>query len=146
MRRADASSHVWPMPWSPPDQLLRHAVVVVLSEDDLGRDATAELDLIRCCQLLVVTRGARGCTRYDCGEREDVLGFPVAEIDPTNAGDVFAAAFLLKLAEFDYQATTVARFANAAASFAVEAPGVSRLASRQQVLERMAHDVNGDHR
>jgi len=63
---------------------------------------------------------------------------PAHEVDPTGAGDVFAAAFLIRLRETAQSPTgedpwEAARFANVVASFSVEGPGVSAIPRREQV-------------
>jgi sugar/nucleoside kinase (ribokinase family) len=66
-----------------------------------------------------------------------VPGFPAVEVDPTGAGDVFAAAFLVRLQETE-DPVQAARFANAVASFCVEGPGVAGIPTREQVEERLS--------
>jgi len=67
-----------------------------------------------------------------------VRAFAVREvIDQTGAGDAFAASLALGLAE-GLDLVAAATFASAAASFAVEGLGLSRLADRARVRERMA--------
>jgi sugar/nucleoside kinase (ribokinase family) len=58
-------------------------------------------------------------------------------VDPTGAGDVFAAAFLVRYHETG-DAADAAAFAACAASCAVEGVGVSSLGDRPEVLRRMA--------
>ena len=66
-----------------------------------------------------------------------VPAFAVAEvIDQTGAGDAFAAGLALGLAE-GLPLIEAATFASAAASFAVEGLGMSRLADRSRVWKRM---------
>ncbi len=48
-------------------------------------------------RLIVVTRGAAGCSLISAQGRADIAGFAVDEIDPTGAGDCFDAAFLSAL-------------------------------------------------
>ena len=48
-------------------------------------------------RIVVVTRGAEGCSVYTSGRRIDVAGFPAEEIDPTGAGDCFDAGFITAL-------------------------------------------------
>lgn len=43
-------------------------------------------------ELVVLKRGARGATAYTPEQTVEARAFPVEEIDPTGAGDVFAAA------------------------------------------------------
>ncbi|MCX6023182.1 MAG: PfkB family carbohydrate kinase [Chloroflexi bacterium] len=137
MRRAGPYGRVERTAWSPLADLLDRADAVILSEEDLGGDQGAEADLARRCRLLVVTRGERGCTVYQSGRRGDVPGFPVTAIDPTGAGDVFAAAFLLQLTESDIP-LQAARFANAVASCSVQARGAAGLPNLAQVRARLA--------
>lgn len=143
MRHADSNGRVTLMEWFPTPPLLERATLVSLSDEDLRCDTATERDLSQRCRLLAVTRGAYGCTLYVGGKREDISGFPVKEVDPTGAGDIFAVAMLLRLVHND-NPTKAASFANAAASFAVASPGVSGLASRQQVLARLAQPSRGD--
>jgi ribokinase len=66
-----------------------------------------------------------------------VRAFTVAEVvDQTGAGDAFAASLALALAE-GLPPVEAATFASATASFAVEGLGMSRLADRARVRERM---------
>jgi sugar/nucleoside kinase (ribokinase family) len=83
-----------------------------------------------------MTQGARGCTVFVNGEARQIPGFPAREVDPTGAGDVFAAAFLVRLSE-THDPFQAARFANATASFCVEASGVTGIPTREQVQARL---------
>jgi 1D-myo-inositol 3-kinase len=86
---------------------------------------------------VVLTRGARGCTVFQQGrEPFDSPAFHAHEFDPTGAGDVFTAAFLIRLHETG-DVVESARFANCVASFAVEAEGVTGIPTRAMVEERM---------
>ena len=69
---------------------------------------------------------------------ERVPAYQANEVDPTGAGDVFATAFFVRLHETG-DAVQAARFANAAASFVVEGPGVSCIPSRAQVEWRLRY-------
>jgi sugar/nucleoside kinase (ribokinase family) len=86
--------------------------------------------------VVAVTRGAGGAELLECGAVTRVPTFAVREMDPTGAGDVFAAALFVALAEGEEPLEAV-RFANAAASFFVERPGLAGLPSREQVQARL---------
>lgn len=75
-------------------------------------------------QIIVVTRGAAGCTVFDDAHPDglDVPGFIVEEIDPTGAGDCFDAGFLVRWLRGDTTAEA-ARYANACGALAVMARG-----------------------
>ncbi len=86
--------------------------------------------------IVVVTRGANGATAY---QRKKVLSHPaysVAVVDPTGAGDIFAAAFAISWRETS-SVEKALRFANAAASLAIEAVGTSGIPTRDGIQRRM---------
>ena len=87
--------------------------------------------------IAIVTHGAAGADLHWNGEWRPVAPFPAREMDPTGAGDVFAAAFLVRLSE-TRDPIIAARFASAAASLSVEASGpVDSAPSREAVERRM---------
>src|SRR3990172_5152636 len=87
-------------------------------------------------RAFAVTKGANGARVYSEGNVYDLPAFTAVEVDPTGAGDVFAAAFLLALRE-RRPVVDPARFAPCLASFAVEAPGVEAIPSRSAVEARL---------
>jgi sugar/nucleoside kinase (ribokinase family) len=137
MRQWDAEGRVSPKPWREAPDMLPFISVLVLSEDDVGRDEALIQSYVRQVGIAVVTRGQAGATAYWKGTRRDLPAFVVQEVDPTGAGDVFATAFLIRLHETG-DAFQAAAFANCAASFAIEGQGTSTIPGRSQVLERLA--------
>ena len=116
--------------------------VIVLSEEDVAGDPGAVEAYRTRTRILVLTHGARGATIYAGNGALHIPAFPAREVNPTGAGDVFAAAFLIR-----YQQSIAAgrkdlldagRFAAAVASFAVEGPGASTVPTLAQVEERLA--------
>ena len=73
-------------------------------------------------RVVAVTLGPAGCVAASAEERVEVPGFSVSEVDPTGAGDTFAAAFTLSLLE-GRPLAEAARFANAAGALAVRRVG-----------------------
>ena len=73
-------------------------------------------------RVIVVTRGAGGCSVYTAESRQHVAGYPVAEVDPTGAGDCFDAAFLSAVLE-GQSPGDAAKLANACGALAVSAKG-----------------------
>jgi sugar/nucleoside kinase (ribokinase family) len=116
---------VRPVAWRPAPALLRRLSLIVLSVEDVGGDEALIASYAAHCPLVVVTRGAAGATLYRAGQPAPVAPFAAREIDPTGAGDVFAAAMLVRLhATGDPQ--QAAAFASAAAARSVEGPGLGR--------------------
>lgn len=73
-------------------------------------------------KMVVFKRGSKGSRFYVNGDVIDVAPFKVTEIDPTGAGDTFAAALLTALIE-GKPIEEAGRFANAAGAFAVSKRG-----------------------
>jgi 1D-myo-inositol 3-kinase len=138
MRRWDSDGLVLPTEWESADVVLRGADVVVLSLEDVGRDRDRLSSYIRQARLLVLTLGRQGAIVYQQGREQRVPAYLVEETDPTGAGDVFAAAYLIRL-EATRDAIEAARFANCAASFVVEAAGATNMPSVEQVECRLRH-------
>jgi 1D-myo-inositol 3-kinase len=137
LRQWDETGRVTVRTWAEAPDILPHARVLVLSEEDLGEFAERLQDYIALTEIVVLTRGSRGCTVFQRGRAPfDSPAFRANEFDPTGAGDVFTAAFLIRLHETD-DLTEAARFANCTASFAVEAEGITGIPTRAMVEERL---------
>jgi len=111
--------------------------VLVFSQDDVSNDHDLMHRYASMVKTMVVTHGRFGSTVYRQGEHpRHFPAFSAHEVDPTGAGDVFCAAYLIRMRETGdpYES---ARFANCTASFAVEGLGIATLPSRQQVDARL---------
>ncbi len=115
---------------------LPHNAVLVLSIEDLGYDAGLLYEYGRLAPLTVVTRGAGTALFYQHGEHRAVPACRAQAVDPTGAGDVFAAALFVRYLETADPIEAV-RFAHAAAAYAVEAPGIAGIAGREAVERRL---------
>lgn len=89
-------------------------------EKDPGR--AASVLLAQGPRLIVLKRGAAGCTVYSALGRTDVAAFPVDEVDPTGAGDAFAAGFVVAILR-GLAPPQAARYANAVGALAVSKRG-----------------------
>ena len=120
--------------WEDASTALARADVVSMSEDDhLAPEELAEEFPGR---AFAVTKGAKGARIYSEGDIFDLPAFTAVEVDPTGAGDVFAAAFLVALRE-RRPVLRAARFAACVASFAVEATGIEGIPIRKAVEARL---------
>jgi sugar/nucleoside kinase (ribokinase family) len=136
LRQWDETKRVRMRPWVEAPEILPHVDVLVFSEEDLNGDLALVAEYVRMTRIAVVTQGNLGCNVYANGEMRHVPAFKANEVDPTGAGDVFAAAFLIRLHEIN-DPFEAARFANATASFSVQAPGVTGIPTREQVEQRL---------
>lgn len=107
-----------------------------LSELDLPRGRRAR-DFLQFVPIVVLTRGWEGVTLFTHDGARDIPSLPRQEVDPTGAGDVFAAAFLVRYHEIGDPEEACA-FAACAASCVVEGVGATALGDRSEVEHRMA--------
>lgn len=141
MRQWDATGRVTAKEWTSMMSFLPHLDVLILSKEDVDNDLSRLEPFFRHVPLVVLTEYRDGSTVYqrqaDGSQRVTrIPPRPAREVDPTGAGDTFAAAFLIYLQETG-DALQAARFANITASFGVEAPGVAGIPERQTVLAYM---------
>lgn len=118
--------------WTPPTALLRRIGVLVISELDVPDPEGLVREWGRFARIIIVTRADRGATVYRAGKPCHYPARPAQQADPTGAGDVFSAAFLIRLAETG-DPGQAAPFANVVASFSVEGPGMTGIPLRWQV-------------
>ena len=124
MREWDDGGHISRCRWSSAEKILPFADAVVLSEEDIAGDRSVALDYARLTRCLVLTEGPAGCTIYLAGEAQHIPAPEVREIDPTGAGDVFAASFF-HILQRTRDPRKAARFANCCAARSVARPGLS---------------------
>jgi len=105
------------------------ATAVILSEEDLMD--RKQLDRYRSwSSLLVLTQGSRGCTVTFGKETRHIPVKPVSDVDPTGAGDVFAAAFLIHYHQTGGDPWKAAQYANTIAASTVSEPDLESKATR----------------
>lgn len=139
VREFDAEGRVRPRAWRDPGADLQGVHVLFLSEHDLGDGAVEARarDLLRVVPVVALTRGWRGLTLLTRDAAHEVPSLPRPEVDPTGAGDVFAAAFLVGYHETG-DPLEAAAFACCAASCAVEGVGATTLGDRAEIERRRA--------
>ncbi|MCH8994478.1 MAG: ribokinase [Chloroflexi bacterium] len=111
--------------------------VLFVSAEDLGRRRDQLERWSEEVPIVALTSARRGARLHTNAGWQAIEAFPVGEVDPTGAGDVFAAAFLVRYHETEEIAES-ARFASAAAACSVEASGIERIADREEIEARMA--------
>jgi sugar/nucleoside kinase (ribokinase family) len=127
---------VSPTEWRDPGAALRGVHVLFVSQHDLPSSGPQPRDFLAWVPMVAVTRGWRGAQLLTRDATHDVPGYPRPEVDPTGAGDVFAASFLVRYQETG-DALEAAAFANCAASCAVEGVGASSLGDRAEIERRL---------
>jgi 1D-myo-inositol 3-kinase len=151
LRRWDTQGAVWPGQLDVAPQLLPHVRALILSRDDLllpdvGPAQKEQADAVIATwaswvPFVAVTRGSDGADLYASdAPAESFPGVTAHEVDPTGAGDVFAAAFLCWL-DRTGDARAAVRFANHVAACSVERVGVE---SAPTIAQLVAHFPDAD--
>ncbi len=143
LREIGADEVVQPVPydrWNAAP-LLQHVRALFLSDEDLSaEDAPAALaEWSALVDVLAFTRGYAGADVYYKGDWRRIDAFAAEPTDLTGAGDVFAAAFLIRYADTN-DAWQAARWGAAAASLVIEGPGVDAVPTLAAVEARLATD------
>jgi 1D-myo-inositol 3-kinase len=144
LRRWDEDGRVWPTPWTAAGEILPLLDVLILSHDDLlpfanGNRTDADALLSQWSMqvpLLVATDGTHGATLFQRGIVEHFPAYTSHEVDPTGAGDVFAAAFLVYYHRHGDPRKAV-DFANCVASLSIEHIGIRGIPTMEMVRNRM---------
>jgi len=136
LREWAADGAIRPRAWEDVDEIVPRVSAVVLSEDDVAGDLSAPRRWARNGRVYV-TLAERGVLVLDRGSETAIAGYPADRVvDPTGAGDAFAAGLAIALAD-GRAPDDCARYANAVASFVVEGVGMESLADRARVEARM---------
>ena len=112
--------------------------VVFFSEQDTPDDPLKFAQRIHeTVRIVVVTQGAQGALVLAEGRSFRIPAFPSQEVDPTGAGDSFAACFLLALAD-GLSPLDAGIYASCGASIIVESQGPSGMSRLVELPERLA--------
>ena len=135
LRTWDERGRVRPVSWDGTD-LLPKVDAAIVSVDDVLEEALFE-SWSEMVPVLIVTEGSRGARINVDGRWNRVKPFRSREVDPTGAGDVFAAAYLLRFGE-TRDPLVSARFASCAAGLSIEAEGVEGIPTRPKIEDRLS--------
>lgn len=132
MREWDERGRIYAVPWLSAGRLLPYLDMVALSKHDMAADPDFLTTLTGAVPVVALTQGQEGCAVYTGSQVHTIAPRPTTEVDATGAGDVFSAAFLVRLWE-SKDPLEAAYFANVAASLSVEASGVEGIPHRADV-------------
>ncbi|HUQ16645.1 MAG TPA: PfkB family carbohydrate kinase [Candidatus Saccharimonadales bacterium] len=132
LRGWTADGDIIPRPCDAAATIIPRVTATVVSDED-GADTEAWAR----AGTIVVTHAERGSDVLESGRAGHIHAFAAARIvDPTGAGDAFAAGLAVGLGE-GLAIHDAALFASAVASFAVEGPATTGLADRARVDARL---------
>ena len=110
--------------WASPETTLARLQAIFVSRHDVQGQEAQVTEWVQRVPVAVVTAGAAGAILYVNGDRYEVRPRRTREVDPTGAGDVFAATYLIHYDRHG-DAWEAAEAATCAASLAVEGAGWS---------------------
>lgn len=134
-RKADGS--LVPTRWDSAPLLLARVRALFLSGEDVRAAATDVDRWLQQVPIGVVTAGRLGALLFVNGERYGVPPLAAREVDPTGAGDVFAAAFMLQY-ELEGNPWEAAAAAACAAALSVEGEGFSAIPDTSRLASALA--------
>lgn len=97
LRAWDGSGQVHQTDWNPSIEVLSQAGAMVLSVEDVGGDEERIEHFAAHTRILAVTEAAAGSRLYWHGDQRRFRAPEMYETDATGAGDIFAAAFFIRL-------------------------------------------------
>ncbi|GAB4470703.1 MAG: PfkB family carbohydrate kinase [Anaerolineales bacterium] len=135
LRAWDDDGTVYPAEWPEAPFVLPYANATVLSIEDVGGNEDLIEEISASCHIVAVTEGAEGSRVYWNGDVRRFRPPPnLTEIDPLGAGDIYAAAFFIRL--FDTRdAWEAGRFATLIASYSVTRRGLDSPPTRSEIEE-----------
>jgi sugar/nucleoside kinase (ribokinase family) len=120
---------VIPRPWTSPERLLQSVQALFLSREDIRGEEAEVVEWFQRMPVGVLTADRVGALLFVNGERYEIQPRPAHEVDPTGAGDVFAATFMIQY-QREGDPWLAAAAAACAGSLAVEGEGWSAVADR----------------
>ena len=132
LRTWDSEGHVRPCAWEDAEKILPRIGAMVISREDVGGDEEQIEYFAHHTPVLAVTEAAAGSVLYWNGDRRRFRAPKVEEVDSTGAGDIFAAAFLIRLYT-TRDPWEAARFATKFASYSVTRVGLDGIPTEKEI-------------
>lgn len=123
LRQWDETGHVSYVEWTAAAEALPSVSATVISIEDVIGDWPLAERWAAASRIFVVTQGEEGATIFDKNGRRHLPAPSVHVVDPTGAGDIFAACFFVRLWQ-THDPVESARFAVALASDSVTRIGL----------------------
>lgn len=131
---------VRPQPLRLPSDLLSRIDGLVVSSEEYA-NARDVVEAVGRRALSVVTTGPRGAILMDRGSSRDLTPFPSKIVDPTGAGDVFAAALFVMRGRREGVARS-ARYAVAAAGLSLQGHGLTAIPGIEEIEDLIGVQAN----
>jgi sugar/nucleoside kinase (ribokinase family) len=129
VRQVKPDGLVVPRAWRSPERLLQSVQALFLSREDIRGQETAVVEWCQRMPVGALTADRDGALLFVNGERYEIHPRRAREVDPTGAGDVFAATFMIQY-QRDGDPWQAAAAACCAGSLSVEGEGWSAVPDR----------------
>lgn len=132
LRTWDKEGRIHSYEWPEARFVLEHASAAVISVEDVEGNENRIEEMASSSRILVVTEASGGARIYWNGDLRRLNPPPVHEVDPTGAGDIFAAVFFTRL-NATRDPWEAARYANQLAAISVTRPGLEGVPTPAEV-------------
>ena len=112
---------------------LPYTDAVVISQEDIDYNQQAVRSIAKRCKLLVITNGFHGAEVIWQGKRRSFQASRRQEVDPTGAGDIFAAIFFI-LNFHGYSPWEAGKIATEIAALTVTRKGLQSIPKSSEIL------------
>ncbi len=132
LRQWDADGKVSPVEWPEAGYVLEQAGAAVISVDDVDENEDRIDEMAAFCRVLAVTESRLGARVYWNGDVRRFHPPNVEEVDPTGAGDIFAAAFFVRLFA-TRDPWEAGRYATHLSAISVTRPGLEGIPTQDEI-------------
>jgi sugar/nucleoside kinase (ribokinase family) len=136
LRSWDSEGRIHTTEWPESAFVLERAGATVVSLQDVEENEERLYEMAASSRVLAVTEAAAGARVYWQGDVRRFNAPDVKEVDSIGAGDIFAAAFFVRLYT-TRDPWEAARFANLLAAISVTRPGLSGIPTPEEIEESM---------
>jgi sugar/nucleoside kinase (ribokinase family) len=132
MRAWDESGQVRQTAWKSAEQALEQAGAVVVSLEDVGENEDQIEFMAAHTRILAVTEAAVGSRLFWHGDQRRFRAPEMYEMDATGAGDIFAAAFFVRMLTTQ-DPWEAARFATHLSAYSVTRKGLDGIPTAEEI-------------
>jgi len=118
--------------WVESRHVLSKADAAVFSIEDVGGDEEQIEAMANQCRVLAITEGVAGSRLYWNGDLRRFRAAQAKEVDPTGAGDIFAAAFFWRFST-TRDPWAAARFATHLSAYSVTRRGLEAIPTKEEI-------------
>lgn len=134
LRAWNIDGSVYPTEWPEASFVLQKASATVISLEDIAADEERLEEIAASCHILAVTEAERGSRVYWNGDVRRFHATQLQTLDPTGAGDIYAAAFFVRL--FDtHDPWEAGRFATELASISITRVGLAGIPTQEEIQD-----------